>query len=72
MDPSARVVYAIGHLVLQFPKRHLTELGDLRKPEAKAEVQRLSITNPELTTYGWEAKPALELPGCGRTCRARS
>jgi molybdate transport system substrate-binding protein len=59
IDPSARVVYAIGHLVLYSPKLHLAELGDLRKPE----VQRFSIANPELAPYGRAAKQALERSG---------
>jgi molybdate transport system substrate-binding protein len=57
--PSARAVYAIGHLVLYSPKLRLTELRDLRKPE----VQRFSIANPELAPYGRAAKQALERSG---------
>ena len=59
IDPSSRVVYAIGHLVLYSPKLRLTELSDLRKPE----VQRFSIANPELAPYGRAAKQALERSG---------
>ena len=59
IDPSSRVVYAIGHLVLYSPQVHLGELADLRRPE----VRRFSIANPELAPYGRAAKQALERAG---------
>src|SRR5580658_10326788 len=59
IDPSSRVVYAIGHLVLYSPKLRLAALADLKGPN----VQRLSIANPELAPYGRAAKQSLERSG---------
>jgi len=59
IDPSSRIVYAIGQLVLYSPKVRIGELGELRSPE----VRRFSLANPQLAPYGRAAKQALQRAG---------
>jgi molybdate transport system substrate-binding protein len=67
IDPSSRVVYAIGHLVLYSPKLRLAALADLKGPE----VQRFSIANPELAPYGRAAQQALERSGLWKDVQSK-